>query len=294
MKGLGVAAVRVGGSMRSDEGEKQSASRRVSAVKPWEDLSLPAATRFGNFKRGIKDELAQLEREVQRNVVDYNAPALRNLFGQSKMGALLADAGWALKIRSADDFAYLYEKRAAYSARQRLELLKGANKILCDYRLDRDGLHALRIPRGVSDLDALKMLDLLLIERAPQLGHEAIDASAIGWLRRSAAVQHRDLSRPRDIRLVLMVPGTEGKDRDRQERIVEKAGMVFAQPIEQALVIAAALCARDGQNPIRGVALRGAGYTGAMTNLPIGPLMVHPRYPERDQYAAGASGVIPK
>ena len=121
-------------------------------------------------------------------------------------------------------------------------------KILRSWHLELDGLVSLTIPAGIGDMDALRSLNHCFRTRHHDPVRDAVSAGDFDWYSRTASVAHRDVSQPRIVRVLPIVPGTRGLSRDQQANFLSSEGLRFAEPIEQALVAAAFACKTDGRD----------------------------------------------
>ncbi|MFM7803108.1 MAG: hypothetical protein ACKPGK_01245 [Verrucomicrobiota bacterium] len=117
----------------------------------------------------------------------------------------------------------------------------------------------------MGDLDALQSLNQAFRSRYPEMGRDAVSSGDFDGYSRTASVAQRDLSRPRVVRELPIVPGSRGLPREQQVDLLRSAGLRFAEPIEQALVAAAFACKSDGRDVFQDFWARGSMPGHALT-----------------------------
>lgn len=117
---------------------------------------------------------------------------------------------------------------------------------------------SLEVPSGVGDADALAGLNMLFTHRLPFAERSGIlEAEKFDWLFTAGERRLRDTREPRRVEVQLAVPGTEGKNRFDQERILGQRGLIFATPLEQVLGTAALILASGkSDSPFNGCLAR--------------------------------------
>lgn len=138
-------------------------------------------------------------------------------------------------------------------------------QILRSWHPDPDGLVSLTVPAGVGDLEALRSLNHCFRSRHHEPARDAVSAGDFEWYSRTASVAQRDVSQPRVVRVLPIVPGTRGLSRDEQMNHLRSEGLRFAEPIEQALVAAAFACKSEGRDVFQDLWARGSLPGHALT-----------------------------
>lgn len=153
---------------------------------------------------------------------------------------------WLEKLTAAGDAFKEFRKRLPEDTlhlinAERILAGSGYEKTGLLTRLFRRPLIEVTIPAGVSDIEALEALNLFYSQRSKG-GRSAVSQLMFKWLSYDGGISARDVMKPRVFSLALHVHGTEGKTREEQSPILAEKGLQFAQPIEQALGGAIALC----------------------------------------------------
>lgn len=153
---------------------------------------------------------------------------------------------WLEKLTAAGDAFKEFRKRLPEDTLHIINAEKilagsGYEKIGFLTRLFKRPLIEVTIPAGVSDIEALEALNLFYSQRSKE-GRSAVSQLMFKFLSDEGGVAARDVMKPRVFSLALHVHGTEGKTREEQSPILAEKGLQFAQPIEQALGGAIALC----------------------------------------------------
>ena len=139
----------------------------------------------------------------------------------------------------------------------RHERLEMALSILDSAKLTKTFFY-LKIPGNVSDFDAIESLNYLFRDRFPSLHRDAIDYSDMPWLMKLKSVTQRNIKQPRKIPIFFIAKATRNKSFEEQLEIVDKQGLVPADPIEQLLTAMAFVCLYPGTDPFRSQLLRGS------------------------------------
>lgn len=165
-------------------------------------------------------------------------------------------------------------------------------KILRSWRLELDGVISLTIPAGVGDMDALRSLNHCFRTRHHDPARDAVSVGDFDWYSRTAAVSQREVSQPRVVRVLPIVPGTRGLTRDEQANLLGSEGLRFAEPIEQALVAAAFACKTDGRDVFQDLWARGSLAGHALTVSRITGTRVCTSYDDGAYSNVAASGAL--
>ena len=165
-------------------------------------------------------------------------------------------------------------------------------KILRSWHLELDGMVSLTIPAGLADMDALRSLNHCFRARHHDPVRDAVSAGDFNCCSRAASVSQRDLSQPRVVRVLPIVPGTRGLSRDEQVNLLSSEGLRFAQPIEQALVAAAFACKTDGRDVFQALWARGSLAGHALTVSQITSTRVCTSYDDGAYSNVAASGAL--
>ena len=169
---------------------------------------------------------------------------------------------------SDSDISAMKELMAQFEQRSsKAVLLEYAEKILGSLKVGRDGLVDLTIPAGISDITAMKALNVYFRENHPNFKRGAIWESDLDWYAEQKGVVGRDITKERKIRINPLVDGTLGSSRERKGEILKEKGMGFAPPEEEALVVAAYACKNNGEDLLKGLwALTAASGVALSTN----------------------------
>ena len=193
--------------------------------------------------------------ELMRHLMSRATPQCMARF-MAEMPAMTAKLGVALPATSAPP------ARSVTLAGSGPEV---AAEILASWHPDPEGMVVLTVPAGVGDLEALRSLNQAFRSRHPELGRDAVSSGDFDWYSRTASVAQRDVSRPRVVRLLPIVPGSRSLSREQQGDLLRSGGLRFAEPIEQALAAAAFACKSDGRDVFQDFWARGSLPGHAMT-----------------------------
>lgn len=160
--------------------------------------------------------------ELMRHLMARATPQCMARF-MAEMPAMLAKMGAALPAPSVP---------AAPSVTLAVPGPEVAAEILASWHPDPEGLVTLTVPAGVGDLDALRSLNQAFRSRHSEMGRDAVSSGDFDGYSRTASVAQRDLSRPRVVRVLPIVPGSRGLPREQQVDLLRSAGLRFAEPIE--------------------------------------------------------------
>lgn len=147
----------------------------------------------------------------------------------------------------------------------RHEKLEKAVAILDSATLTPDYFYV-KIPEGISDFEAIDSLNCLFRDRFASLHRDAMDPADLPWLLRLESVTRRNVQKPRKIPIFFIVKGTRNKSFDEQLEIVDKLGLVPADPIEQLLTAMTYTCLHPGVDPFRSQLVRGSIPNSALFN----------------------------
>jgi len=174
-----------------------------------------------------------------------------------------------------------------------------ADRILKSFSVDKDNFVHLVIPADIRDEDAMHALNARFRQAFPREGRGAIDSHFISKIIESENGSGHRSRGPRSIKLIGVVPGTEGRSRDQQEAVLKEKGFTFAHPIDQALVAAAYLILRaknlfeirlsEGEGPQSG-SVRGSVPGKAIKNNPFSGIGTW-HYADETGGAVAASGI---
>jgi hypothetical protein len=135
-----------------------------------------------------------------------------------------------------------------------------AERILESFSIDKENFVNLVIPADVSDEDAMHALNARFREMYPKKDRAAIYESEMDQILNAGSGGDRTSRAPRIIRLIGVVPGTTGKNRDEQAEVLQQKGLTFPHPIEQALAAAAYACKQRGEDLFKDLMVRGSVY----------------------------------
>lgn len=114
-----------------------------------------------------------------------------------------------------------------------------------------------KIPGGISDFDAIDLMNRLFRERFASLRRDAMDMADLPWIMKLESVTRRDINTPRKIPIYFLVKGTRNKSYDEQLELVDQLGLVPADPVEQVLTALACGFIHPGVDPFRSQLVRG-------------------------------------
>ena len=223
--------------------------------------------------------------ELMRHLMARATPQCMARF-MAEMPAMLAKMGAALPAPSAPSVP------AAPSVTLAVPGPEVAAEILASWHPDPEGLVTLTVPAGVGDLDALQFLNQAFRSRYSEMGRDAVSSGDFDWYFRTASVAQRDLSRPRVVRVLPIVPGSRGLPREQQVDLLRSAGLRFAEPIEQALAAAAFACKSDGRDVFQDFWARGSMPGHALTVSRITGTRVCTSYDDGPYSNVAACGAI--
>lgn len=116
--------------------------------------------------------------------------------------------------------------------------MKTAEEILSSLQVKPGGSAKLIIPANVSDIEAMRALNVYFRKTLPDFSREVIN-DAVNSFIRQPDVTRRDVSKERKIEIIPLVNGTLGLNAVEQEAILKSQGLTFAAPANVALVVAA-------------------------------------------------------
>ena len=123
-----------------------------------------------------------------------------------------------------------------------------AEKILSSLEIGKDGFAKLVIPANVSDIDAMKALNVYFGEKLPEMNRPAIWKGDFDWYAEQASVSNRDISKERRIEINVLVDSTLGMTRSDQINALKSQDLTLGAPEEVALVVAAYACKNLGKD----------------------------------------------
>jgi hypothetical protein len=130
------------------------------------------------------------------------------------------------------------------------QLAETAKAIIDSFYINDDGLACACVPSGVGDIQAMHALNALFRMDHPRFDRDAIFVPDFNWYQESSGVRDRRVDMPREIRIQPVVPGSTGENRASQLELLQSRGLVFAEPIEQALIAATYMCRHGGSADI--------------------------------------------
>lgn len=133
-----------------------------------------------------------------------------------------------------------------------------------------------KIPAGISDIDAIDSMNVLFRERFASLKRDAIDSADLPWIFNLESVARRDINTPRKIPIYFLAPGTRNKSFDEQLELLDNLGLVPADPIDQVLTAMAYGFVHTGVDPFRSQLVRGSVPDWALFNTGSHGLRVFP------------------
>jgi hypothetical protein len=123
-----------------------------------------------------------------------------------------------------------------------------AERILQSFSVDEKGFVNLVIPPDISDQDAMHALNSKFRELFPKKRRAAIWEDAIEAILSCGGPSSTNRSGRREIKVIGVVDGTKGKNREDQGKVLLEKGLVFSDPIDQALAAAAFACKQEGDD----------------------------------------------
>jgi hypothetical protein len=124
------------------------------------------------------------------------------------------------------------------------------------------GVSTFTIPPAVSDVQAMRAINLYLSENLPHLQRDAIWALDLPWYARldvnCPGREKRDLSKPRTAAVTGVVRGTIGLFRGDQAGALQSQSLAFSDPRDQAIAAGLHACVYDGADLFEGCYARGS------------------------------------
>jgi hypothetical protein len=117
---------------------------------------------------------------------------------------------------------------------------------------------SLTIPADISDRDAMHALNSKFRELFPEKDRAAIWEDYVERILTCGGGNSTTRSGRREIKLIGVVDGTEGKNREDQGKVLTQKGLVFSHPIDQALAAAAYACKQGGKDLFENKWVRGS------------------------------------
>jgi hypothetical protein len=144
------------------------------------------------------------------------------------------------------EFAMFTAFRDGIPAAARLSI--NAERILESFAVDEKGFVNLVIPSDISDQDAMHALNSNFRELFPGKNRAAICESEIERILTCGGADSTNRSGRREIKVIGVVDGTVEKSREDQGKVLLEKGLVFSDPIDQALAAAAYACKQEGED----------------------------------------------
>jgi hypothetical protein len=117
---------------------------------------------------------------------------------------------------------------------------------------------SLTIPADISDRDAMHALNSKFRELFPEKNRAAIWEEKIERILTCGGGNLTTRSGRREIKVIGVVDGTAGKNRENQGKVLTQKGLVFSHPIDQALAAAAYACKQGGKDLFENKWVRGS------------------------------------
>jgi hypothetical protein len=133
-----------------------------------------------------------------------------------------------------------------------------AERILQSFSVDDKGFVNLVIPPDISDEAAMHALNSKFRALFPDKKRAAIVESDIQEILSCGGASSTTRSGRREIKVIGVVDGTVGKNRDDQGKVLKEKGLVFSHSIDQALAAAAFACTQGGKNLFENKYVRGS------------------------------------
>jgi hypothetical protein len=132
------------------------------------------------------------------------------------------------------------------------------DRILESFSIDTENFVNLVIPPGISDEEAMRALNARFRELFPEKNRDAIYEDRLEDILNAGAGSGRRAREPRVVKLIGVVPDTICMTRNQQAEALQRNGLTFAHPIEQALAAAAFACKNDGGDLFNQLLVRGS------------------------------------
>jgi hypothetical protein len=122
------------------------------------------------------------------------------------------------------------------------------------YAFDKKtGVSTFTVPAGVTDVDAMKALNVYFWRNTSKFERDAVDKGDLLWYENLPKeypkyCQERNYSEARPITITGVVKGTTEKDRTTQRGVLEGKSLVLADPRDQALAAAIHACKHNGED----------------------------------------------
>ena len=231
------------------------------------------------LSKGASDDIAKLT--AGRGRIDVALTALtEEPISPSQLAELKA---LVTKFESAS--------KAASTATAPTPAIVLAEKILSSLEIGKDGFAKLVIPATVSDIDAMKALNVYFREKLPEMYRAAIWEGDFDWYAKLASVSSRDISKERHIEINVLVDGTLGKACSNQIETLKSQDLTLGAPEEVALVVAAYACKNQGKDLLNDNWTRTVVSGVALATIQNCGVLVSGRYDVNDLANVGASGV---
>jgi hypothetical protein len=165
-----------------------------------------------------------------------------------------------------------------------------ADRILESFSIDKEKCANLVIPSYISDEDAMHALNKRYRELFPEKNGDAIYEAHLNVILNAGDGSGRRAREPRVIKLIAVVPSTTNMTRDQQAEALQRKGVTFPHPIEQALAAAAFACKQDGGDLFNNLVVRGSVPGFALVTGRLRGVCVAGSYVDRDNFNVAASG----
>jgi hypothetical protein len=165
-------------------------------------------------------------------------------------------AGKRLFAELQKEFAMFTAFRDGIPAAARLSI--NAERILESFCVDDKGFVNLVIPSDISDQDAMHALNSEFRALFPDHKRAAICEVDIEEILSCGSGSSTTRSGRREIKLIGVVDGTVEKSREDQGKVLLEKGLVFSDPIDQALAAAAYACKQEGEDLFEDKWVRGS------------------------------------
>jgi hypothetical protein len=154
------------------------------------------------------------------------------------------------------EFAMFTAFRDGIPAAARLSI--NAERILQSFCVDDKGFVNLVIPPDIFDRDAMHALNSKFRGLFPEKDRAAIWERDIELMLTWLGADSTKRSGRREIKVIGVVDGIEGKNREDQGKVLLEKGLVFSHPIDQALAAAAFACRQGGEDLFKVKDVRGS------------------------------------
>lgn len=174
--------------------------------------------------------------------------------------------------------------------------LQVADEMVNSYSFDpRSGVSTFTIPAGLSDVNAMRVLNTHFQAHYPHLDRGVIRTGDFHYYEDlprhyPSHCTHRGFTEQRDISIISVVKETIGKDREGQVKEAGKQGLSFSDPRDQVLAFALHACKHGGEYPFNELLIRGCVPSYALRVRENHELATYMLYPTAAQSDIAASG----